>query len=105
MSSSVQIRKVDTKTELKRYIEFPWTLYQSDPNWVPPLLSMRAIRWLAHAWRRADESWSPGAELRVVPGLNGALRAVLALERRLLRRVSLPWGTSILAVAARPVSE
>ena len=41
MSSSVQIRKVETKDDFKRLIEFPWTLYKSDPNWVPPLLSMR----------------------------------------------------------------
>ncbi|MEP7292367.1 MAG: GNAT family N-acetyltransferase [Chloroflexota bacterium] len=37
----VQIRKVDTQADFKPYFEFPWVLYQGDPNWTPPLLSMR----------------------------------------------------------------
>jgi len=40
-------------------------------------------------------------EFRVVPLLNGALLALLSLERFLIRRLSLPFGSSILAVAAR----
>lgn len=40
-------------------------------------------------------------ELRVVPGLNGVFRAILGLERYLIRVVSLPFGTSILAVASK----
>ncbi len=41
------------------------------------------------------------AELRVVPGLNGGLRAALALERAAARLVPLPLGSSLVAVAAR----
>lgn len=41
------------------------------------------------------------AELRVIPGLNGMLLGLLRLERRLFGRVSLPMGTSILAIAVR----
>jgi GNAT superfamily N-acetyltransferase len=41
MSSPVVIRKVETKADFKPFFEFPWTLYKDDPNWVPPLLSMR----------------------------------------------------------------
>lgn len=41
MSTSVQIRKVESKADFKVFFEFPWTLYKDDPNWVPPLLSMR----------------------------------------------------------------
>lgn len=37
----VEIRKVETDAELKIIIEFPWTLYKGDPNWVPNLLSIR----------------------------------------------------------------
>ncbi len=38
---TVQIRKVENPADFKPFFEFPWTLYQSDPNWTPPLLSMR----------------------------------------------------------------
>jgi GNAT superfamily N-acetyltransferase len=38
---AVEIRKVETKADFKAFFEFPWTLYKDDPNWVPPLLSMR----------------------------------------------------------------
>lgn len=41
------------------------------------------------------------AELAVTPVLNGAMRAVLALERKVLRFVRPPFGTSLIAVAIR----
>jgi GNAT superfamily N-acetyltransferase len=37
----VTIRKVETKQDYRAFFEFPWVLYKDDPNWVPPLLSMR----------------------------------------------------------------
>jgi hypothetical protein len=42
------------------------------------------------------------AELGITPGLNGLLGAILAVERSFLkRRVSMPFGSSLLAVARR----
>lgn len=38
---SVTVRKVESKADFKAFFEFPWTIYKDDPNWVPPLLSMR----------------------------------------------------------------
>jgi GNAT superfamily N-acetyltransferase len=37
----VTIRKVETRQDYRAFFEFPWVLYKDDPNWVPPLLSMR----------------------------------------------------------------
>ena len=34
-----EIRTVVTKSDLKRFIKFPWKVYKNDKNWVPPLLS------------------------------------------------------------------
>jgi hypothetical protein len=52
---------------------------------------------------RANAADRRAAELSVVPGLNPVLAAVLAVERRALRRGwFLPFGSSILAIAARP---
>ena len=35
----LEIRPVDSKKELERFLHVPWTLgMKSDPNWVPPLL-------------------------------------------------------------------
>ena len=28
-----------TRWERKAFLEFPWTLYRDDPNWIPPLCS------------------------------------------------------------------
>lgn len=39
--SPVEVRKVENSADFKAFFEFPWTLYQDDPNWTPPLLSMR----------------------------------------------------------------
>jgi hypothetical protein len=38
----VQIRKIDSQADFKAFFEFPWNLYKDDPNWTPPLLSMRS---------------------------------------------------------------
>lgn len=38
---SVTVRKVETPSDFKVFFEFPWILYKGDPNWAPPLLSMR----------------------------------------------------------------
>jgi len=34
----IEIRKVQTKRDLKNFIRFPWRVYRGDPHWVPPLL-------------------------------------------------------------------
>jgi len=35
----VQIKRVETARDLREFIKLPFTLYQSDRNWVPPLIS------------------------------------------------------------------
>ncbi|HLY28961.1 MAG TPA: hypothetical protein VKQ72_21620, partial [Aggregatilineales bacterium] len=37
----LSVRKVESASDLKAFVEFPWTVYKGDPNWVPPLLSQR----------------------------------------------------------------
>lgn len=64
---------------------------------VPLVISRRFGRVL---WPRGAHSRRQ-AELRVIPGLNGALRAALALERAAARVVTLPLGASLVAVATR----
>ncbi len=41
MTDPLSVRKVETKADAKIFLEFPWTLYQGDPYWVPPLVSMQ----------------------------------------------------------------
>src|SRR5262249_40243117 len=38
---TIEVRKVENPSDFKAFFEFPWTLYKNDPNWVPPLLSIR----------------------------------------------------------------
>ena len=35
----MEIRAVQTKQDHKAFIEFPWSIYKGDANWVPPLIS------------------------------------------------------------------
>ena len=35
----IEIVKVETKRQLKAFINFPFTLYSDNPYWVPPLIS------------------------------------------------------------------
>jgi 2-polyprenyl-3-methyl-5-hydroxy-6-metoxy-1,4-benzoquinol methylase len=68
---------------------------------VPPLLVMRVVGRLLYGRHRATERRV--AEFRIVPGINPVLRWILALERWVIRFVSLPFGSSIIAVVARPL--
>jgi 2-polyprenyl-3-methyl-5-hydroxy-6-metoxy-1,4-benzoquinol methylase len=67
---------------------------------VPPLVAMRAIGRVLYGRRRASERRV--AEFRIIPLVNPVLRWVLGLERWLMRFLPLPFGSSIIAVAARP---
>jgi 2-polyprenyl-3-methyl-5-hydroxy-6-metoxy-1,4-benzoquinol methylase len=67
---------------------------------VPPLIVMRAIGRALYGRQGAAERRV--AEFRIIPVVNPVLGWILALERCLLRFVSLPFGSSIIAVAARP---
>ena len=36
-SPSLRICPVETRRDERQFLELPWTLYESDPNWIPPL--------------------------------------------------------------------
>lgn len=40
-SAPVRVQKVVTRADFKPFFDFPWRVYKDDPNWTPPLLSMR----------------------------------------------------------------
>ncbi len=70
---------------------------------VPLLLAGRGLTLLlSPSLRRRQERHD--LEFRVVPVVNGLLRALFGLERAFLRVGSLPFGSSILAIARRPES-
>jgi hypothetical protein len=42
-SPDLEVRVVDGRRRLRRFIDLPWRLYRDDPNWVPPLrMSVKA---------------------------------------------------------------
>lgn len=67
---------------------------------VPMLMMSRSIGRLVRVWRGSIAEQRT-AELGVVPVINSVLRGVLSLERRALRVLHPPFGTSLLAIAAR----
>ncbi len=38
---SVEVRTVESRSDLMRFIKLPWRLYRNSPRWVPPLISER----------------------------------------------------------------
>jgi GNAT superfamily N-acetyltransferase len=34
----IEIEEARSRADLKRFVKFPWRVYDGDPNWVPPLL-------------------------------------------------------------------
>jgi len=66
---------------------------------VPLLLFLRLVKTV---WPGGGGGEDPrDAELRVVPGMNEALRALLRLERFWLGALGLPFGSSLIAIAVR----
>ncbi|HKJ27616.1 MAG TPA: hypothetical protein VJ965_08260, partial [Anaerolineales bacterium] len=39
--TAFRFTKVETKRDRRRFLTFPWKVYQDDPLWVPPLLPER----------------------------------------------------------------
>ncbi|MGD2147767.1 MAG: hypothetical protein PVH41_13810 [Anaerolineae bacterium] len=37
----IDIRRVESRRDLRTFVKFPWTVYRGDPNWVPPLIGER----------------------------------------------------------------
>ncbi len=33
------VREVSGRRDIRRFVDFPWSIYKDDPNWVPPLKS------------------------------------------------------------------
>jgi SAM-dependent methyltransferase len=67
---------------------------------VPILVLMRSAGRRLHGGRsRALERRR--AEFRVVPGVNALMRGVLAVERAVMTHVTVPFGSSLVAVAVR----
>jgi SAM-dependent methyltransferase len=72
-------------------------------HFMAPLVPLVALRWLVRALRgRRSARERRQVELAVTPVLNGVARAVLRLERPLVRAGLLPFGSSLIAVAERP---
>src|SRR4030065_2429217 len=41
MMSNIEIQPVETTSQRRRFVTFPWQIYQNDPLWVPPLVKER----------------------------------------------------------------
>ena len=39
--TSVQVKPVENRRALQRFIQVPWSIYSDDPHWIPPLLIER----------------------------------------------------------------
>ncbi len=64
LNTTLRIEPVATEAQLKQFINLPWKLYQSDPNWVPPLrlelkerLSPKKNPFFKHARWQAWIAW------------------------------------------------
>jgi len=72
-------------------------------HFMAPLVLLVPLRWLVRTLPgRRSAMDRRRVELAVTPVLNGLARAVLRLERPLVRAGRVPFGSSLVAVAARP---
>ncbi len=99
-----------TPRSLRRVLtESGWAVERVTPFMLPLAPVMWAGRKLAAAANRLRTKQRTARELAVdelrpLPGFNGLMRALLALEAPLVGRVPLPFGTSLIAVARNPAA-
>jgi len=53
MTEPVTVRKVESKADLDTFIKLPWKIYQGNPYWVPPLISLQRRK----LDRKKNPSW------------------------------------------------
>lgn len=73
-------------------------------HFMAPLVPLVALRWLLRMLPGRGTLERRKVELSVIPGVNGVVRELLRLERPLVRRGLLPFGSSLIAVAEKPTS-
>jgi SAM-dependent methyltransferase len=101
-------RRRYTRGELRDRLRLAGFEVQVLSHFMSPLLPLLMLtRGIGRCWRGLGrqgplEQWR--VEFRVVPVVNVLMRWVLWLERRIMRLVSLPFGSSIVAVAVRPAA-
>jgi SAM-dependent methyltransferase len=72
-------------------------------HFMAPLVPLVVLRWARRLLSRGDGALDRRRlELSVIPGFNQVMGAVLALERPIVRLGGMPFGSSLIAVAARP---
>ena len=90
------------RRELREKLETAGFDIRALTHFMAPLVPARALmRSVSRVRRGEGRPAGDEAEFRVVPVLNDALGMALGLERALLRLCSLPFGTSLLAIASR----
>ena len=97
-------RRRYSRSDLGRKLRVAGFEIRSLTHFMAPLVPLAPLRWLVGALPgRGSAMKRRQAELAVTPVLNGVMRAVLRLERPLVRAGVLPFGSSLIAVAARPL--
>jgi SAM-dependent methyltransferase len=98
-------RRRYTRGELRRKLEGAGFAVRHLAHFMAPLVPLVVLR---AARRRIDRGSSAVerrmTELAVTPVLNPLLLALLRLERPVVRRGGLPFGSSLIAVAERPAA-
>jgi len=97
-------RRRYSRSDLGRKLRVAGFEIRSLAHFMAPLVPLVPLRWLVSALPgRGSAMERRRAELAVTPVLNGLMRAALRLERPLVRARVLPFGSSLIAVAARPL--
>ncbi len=103
MDEIAQHRRRYTRRQLGDRLRLAGFRVRHLAHFMAPLVPLVALRWAVRllAGRRSAIA-RRNLELAVTPVLNGVMRALLRLERPLVRAGLLPFGSSLIAVAERP---
>lgn len=104
MDAAAYHRRRYSRRELKKKLENAGFEIRAISHFMMLLAPvLLAARWLERIRRPRNPSHSvAGGEFRVIPIVNSLLEVGLAIERGLMALVPLPFGSSLVAVAARP---
>lgn len=90
----VTVKQVSTKADLKRFVQFPFTLYKDSPYWVPPLIKDEIDSFTPNknpAFKNAEASFFLAYKDGNIVGRIAAIINTLEVEEQGLKKMRFGW--------------
>jgi len=90
----IQIKEISTKSELKKFVKFPFSLYKDNPYWVPPIISEEVAsfdREMNPVFDHADARFFLAYKNGQIAGRVAAIINRMEVDQQKIRKMRFGW--------------